>query len=69
MTTLIIDDLVNDLQVIGGHATHRRRGAAEGDPEKHLELAVPFDHTFENLKAETEKAVRALAEELETATN
>jgi len=45
MTTLIIDDLVNDLQVIGGHATHRRRGAAEGDPEKHLELAVPFGHT------------------------
>ena len=65
MTTLIIDDLVNDLnkKTLGCHTK------CEGDPEKHLELAVPFDHTFENLKAETEKAVRALAEELKTATN
>ena len=64
MTTLIIDDLVNDL--------NKKRLVVtqwEGDPEKHLELAVPFDHTFENLKAETEKAVRALAKELESATN
>jgi len=65
MTTLIIDDLVNDLNKKRLVVTLKW----EGDPQKHLELAVPFDHTFENLKAETEKAVRALAEELETATN
>ena len=46
MTTLIIDDLVNDLnkKTLGCHTKW------EGDPEKHLELAVPFDHTFENLR-------------------
>jgi hypothetical protein len=40
----------------------------ENDPEKHLGLPVPLDCTLEQLKAETEKAVRALADELASAT-
>lgn len=40
----------------------------ENDPEKRLGLILPFDCKHEELKAETEKAVRALAKELETAT-
>ena len=37
------------------------------DPEKRLGLPVPFDCQLDNLKAETEKAVKALARELESA--
>ena len=40
----------------------------EDDPEKCLGLLVPFDCTLDNLRTEAEKAVRALAKELETAT-
>jgi hypothetical protein len=40
----------------------------DDDPEKRLGLVVPFDCTLDNLRAETEKAVRALARESETAT-
>jgi hypothetical protein len=40
----------------------------ENDPEKRLGLILPFDCKHEELKTETEKAVRALAKELETAT-
>jgi hypothetical protein len=40
----------------------------EDDPEKRLGLLVPFDCTLDNLRTEVEKAVRALAKELETAT-
>jgi hypothetical protein len=40
----------------------------EDDPEKHLGLQVPHDCTPDQLKAEAEKAVRALAEELASAT-
>jgi hypothetical protein len=40
----------------------------EDDPEKRLGLLVPFDCTLDNLRTEAEKAVRALAKELETAT-
>jgi hypothetical protein len=40
----------------------------KGDPEKQLGLPVPFDCQLDNLKAETEKAVKALAKELESAT-
>ena len=40
----------------------------EDDPEKRLGLLVPFDCTLDNLRAEAEKAVRALAKELESAT-
>ncbi|HEY2528123.1 MAG TPA: hypothetical protein VGJ20_09280 [Xanthobacteraceae bacterium] len=38
------------------------------DPEKHLGLLVPSDCMPDQLKAETEKAVRALATELAAAT-
>jgi hypothetical protein len=64
MTTLIIGNLFRDL-------TNKRSVVTltwEDEPEKRLGLILPFDCTFENLKAETEKAVRALAKELETAT-
>jgi hypothetical protein len=40
----------------------------DDDPEKRLGLVIPFDCTLDNLRAEAEKAVRALARELETAT-
>jgi len=40
----------------------------EDDPDKRLGLIVPFECPLENLKAEAEKVVRALAKELETAT-
>jgi hypothetical protein len=40
----------------------------EDDPEKRLGLLVPFDCTLDNLRTEAEKAVRALAKGLETAT-
>ena len=64
MTTLIIGSLLRD-------AVKERSVVMltwEDDPEKRLGLVVPFDCTPENLKAETEKAVRALAKELESAT-
>ncbi len=64
MTTLIIGNLFRDL-------TNKRSVVTltwEDDPEKRLGLILPFDCTLENLKAETEKAVQALAKELETAT-
>jgi hypothetical protein len=38
------------------------------EPEKRLGLPLPFDCQLDVLKTETEKAVRALAKELETAT-
>jgi hypothetical protein len=64
MTTLIIDSLNRDLL--------KKRSIVilkwEDDPEKRLGLVVPFDCTPDNLKAEAEKAVRALARELESAT-
>jgi hypothetical protein len=37
----------------------------EDDPEKRLGLPVPFDCQLDNLKAETEKAVKALVKELD----
>jgi hypothetical protein len=40
----------------------------KNDPEKGLGLPVPPDCTLEQLKSETEKAVRALADELASAT-
>lgn len=40
----------------------------KGDTEKRLGLPVPFDCQLDALKAETEKAVKALAKELEGAT-
>ena len=38
------------------------------DPEKRLGLPVPFDCPIDALKTETEKALRALIRELESAT-
>ena len=64
MTTLIIGKLYRDL-------TNKRSVVTltwVDEPEKRLGLILPFDCAPENLKAETEKAVRALAKELETAT-
>jgi hypothetical protein len=40
----------------------------EDDPEKRLGLPVPFDCQLDNLKAETERAVKALVKELDSAT-
>ena len=40
----------------------------KGESEKRLGLLVPFDCQLDSLKAETEKAVKALAKELEAAT-
>jgi len=64
MTTLIIDGLNRDVL--------KRRSIVtlkwENDPEKRLGLPVPFDCPLDTLRAEAEKAVRALAKELETAT-
>jgi hypothetical protein len=37
-------------------------------PEKQLGLAVPFGCQLDDLKAETEKAIKALAKEIESAT-
>jgi hypothetical protein len=64
MTTLIIGNLFRDLTKKRSVVTLKW----EDDPEKHLGLVLPFDCTLENLRAETEKAVRALAKELESAT-
>jgi hypothetical protein len=64
MTTLIIDSLNRDLL--------KNRSIVvlkwEDDPEKRLGLIVPFDCTPDTLRAEAEKAIRALARELESAT-
>jgi hypothetical protein len=64
MTTLIIGNLFRDLTKKRYIVTF----TGEDDPEKHLGVVLPFDCTFENLKAEAEKAIRALAKELEAAT-
>jgi hypothetical protein len=64
MTTLLITGLHHDLS--------QKRSLVtviwENDPEKRLGLVVPFQCSLENLKAETEKAVLALAKELQSAT-
>ena len=59
MTTLIIGKLCRDL-------TNKRSVVTltwEDESEKRLGLILPFDCAPENLKAETEKAVRALDQE------
>ena len=64
MTTLKITDLHRDVL--------RKRSFVtvvwENDPEKCLGLPVPRDCMLARLKPETEKAVRALADELASAT-
>jgi hypothetical protein len=64
MTTLTIDGLNRDLLKKRSIVTLKWAD----DPEKRLGLIVPFDCTPETLRAETEKAVRALAKELASAT-
>ena len=64
MTTLKIINLHHDLSKKRSLVTV----AWENDPDKRLGLVVPFECPLENLKAEAEKVVRALASELETAT-
>ncbi len=54
------------------HDTGRQRSLVsiqwQDDPEKRLSLPVPFGCKLDELKAETEKAVKALAEEIAAAT-
>jgi hypothetical protein len=61
------------LKITGLHRDILRRRSFvtviwKDDAEKHLGLPVPPDCTLEQLKIETEKAVRALADELAAAT-
>jgi hypothetical protein len=64
MTTLTIDGLNRDVLKKRSIVTLKWKD----DPEKRLGLIVPFDCTPDTLRAEAEKAVRALAKELESAT-
>ena len=64
MTTLTIDGLNRDVLKKRSIVTLKWKD----DPEKRLGLIVPFDCTADTLRAEAEKAVRALAKELESAT-
>jgi hypothetical protein len=64
MTTLTIDGLNRDVLKKRSIVTLKWKD----DPEKRLGLIVPFDCTPDTLRVEAEKAVRVLAEELESAT-
>jgi len=64
MTTLIIHGLNRDVLKRRSIVTLKWKN----DPEKRLGLPVPFDCPLDTLRAEAEKAVRALAKELESAT-
>ena len=64
MTTLVITALHRDVFKNRSFVTV----SWKDNPEKRLGLPVPFDCPRDQLKAEAEKAVRALARELETAT-
>jgi hypothetical protein len=64
MTALVITALHRDLAKGRSFVTVTWKD----DPEKRLGLPVPFNCSQEELKAEAEKAVRALSEELKTAT-
>ena len=64
MATLIIDALNRDVLKKRSIVTLKW----ENDPEKRLGIVVPFDCTLDTLRVEAEKAVRALAKELESAT-
>jgi hypothetical protein len=64
MTELLITDLHHDLS--------KKRSFVyivwKTDPDKRLGLDVPFQCTLENLPDEARKALRALSEELASAT-
>ncbi len=64
MKTLIIEGLHRDVLKKRSFVTVTWKD----EPEKRLGLPVPFDCQLDALKTETEKAVRALAKELESAT-
>ncbi len=64
MTTLVITALHRDVFKNRSFVTV----CWKDNPEKRLGLPVPLDCARDQLKAEAEKAVRALARELETAT-
>jgi hypothetical protein len=64
MTTLTIEGLNRDVLKKRSIVTLKW----ENDPEKRLGLVVPYDCTLDNVRAEAEKAIRALAKELESAT-
>ena len=64
MTTLKIINLHHDFSNKRSLVTF----AWENEPDKRLGLVVPFECPLENVKVEAEKAIRALAKELETAT-
>ena len=64
MTELLITGLHHDLT--------RKRSFVhfkwKDDPEKHLGLDVPFNCTLEQLPTEAKKALKALSEEIASAT-
>ena len=64
MTELLITGLHHDLS--------KKRSFVhfvwKNDPEKHLGLDVPYQCTLDNLLNEAKKALRALSEELASAT-
>lgn len=64
MTTLKITNLYRDIRAKRSVVTVQW----ENDSEKHLKLDVPFICQPEDLKSETEKALKALIKELEAAT-
>ena len=63
MTTLKITGLNRDILKNRSYVTVQW----ENDAEKCLGLPVPFDCKLEDLKSETEKALKALVKELESA--
>jgi hypothetical protein len=64
MTTLKIEGLSRDIIKKRSHVTV----VWKDDPKKQLGLPIPFDCQLDALRAETEKALRALIMELESAT-
>lgn len=64
MATLKIEGLSRDLIKKRTHVTV----VWEDNPEKRLGLPVPFDCQLDDLRAETEKALHAFIQELESAT-
>jgi hypothetical protein len=63
MTTLVISRLIRDISKRESYVNL----VWENHPERHLGLEIPYDCTVENLKAETEKSLKAFAKELESA--
>jgi hypothetical protein len=64
MVTLKIEGLSRDVLKKRAHVTV----VWADNPEKRLGLPVPFDCKLDDVRAETEKALRALITELESAT-